>query len=72
MKNSQTIETIFEELESILEKIKDVDTPLEDSIELYAKAAVFLQDAHTLLKETELKFEEITADIKNIEIDNEL
>lgn len=53
-------ETGIEELELILEKISDEHTSLEDSINLYAKAAELISECNVSLKNSEIKIEEIT------------
>lgn len=58
-KEEKGFESIITQLEKVLETMSDDETPLEDSIALYAKAAKLIQEAHGTLEAAKLQIEEI-------------
>ncbi len=60
-KEAISFETSISELEAILEKMSGEETSLEESIELYAKAAALVADCNKQLANASVKVEEISA-----------
>lgn len=52
-------ETGMEELETILEKISSPDTSLQESIDLYAKAADLINSCNETLQKAQIQIDEI-------------
>ena len=58
-KEEKGFENTITQLEAILEKMSDEGTPLDEGIELYAKAAKLIQQANETLQKAQLQIEEI-------------
>ena len=58
-KEKINFETSVSELETILEKMSGDETPLDESIELYAKAASLVADCNKMLANASVRVEEI-------------
>lgn len=58
-KTLASFETVVEELEQTLQKMSDNDTTLDESIRLYASAAELIAQGHEILKQSEVRIEEI-------------
>lgn len=52
-------ETGIQELENILEKISNANTTLQESIELYAKAADLINSCNETLQKAQIQIDEI-------------
>lgn len=59
MKKKQNFEEMLAELNAIVDKLSDEETPLEDSLNLYAQAAEKIAACRTVLANAELRIEEI-------------
>ena len=60
MKQSKkSFESILQELDTVLNKMSDEGTSLEESIELYAKAAALIQEANSTLMSAKVQIAEI-------------
>lgn len=61
----QSYETAIEELENILEKLSSDTVTLEESVELYARAAEQISFCDKTLKDASFRIETITEALKN-------
>ncbi len=61
-------ETAVAELETILEKMSSDAVTLEESIQLYARAAQLIADCDRLLKEASLKIETIDQALEQLRL----
>ena len=59
MKKKQSFEEMVAELNSIVDKLSDEETPLEESLNLYAQAAEKIAACRTILNDAKLRVEEI-------------
>ena len=59
MKKKQNFEEMLAELNAIVDKLSDEETPLQDSLNLYAQAAEKIAACRTVLANAELRIEEI-------------
>lgn len=59
MKKPKTYEEAVSQLEQLLEQISDTQTPLEQSIKLYAQAVTLLDVCSQKLQQATLQIEEI-------------
>ena len=66
-KKEVSFEVMAAELEEILEKISLEATPLDESIDLYAKAAQLLQQCNERLAKARIKIDEIGEKIEEVE-----
>jgi len=57
-----TYETKIEQLRTIIEKIEDGNTSLDESMKLYEQGAVLVKQCETLLAEAELKITTLSRD----------
>lgn len=57
-----TYEEKIEQVKSIIAKIEDGETSLEESIRLYEQGAVLIKQCETLLNEAELKISALSRD----------
>ena len=60
MKKEPSFEEKMDELNATLEKLQSPDTSLEESVQLYEKAADLIISCKKILESAELKVEEIT------------
>lgn len=58
-KTPKTFEEGLARLQDILSRMQAPDTPLADSVKLYAEAADLIQYCHTALEQAKLQIEEI-------------
>lgn len=66
-KKTFDIEKTLDELDTILIKMNDDETTLDENIELYAQAAKLIQQSHQKLQQAEIKVQEITKEIDFVE-----
>ena len=59
MRKKQSFEEMVAELNSIVDKLSDEETPLEESLNLYAQAAEKIAACRTILNDAKLRVEEI-------------
>lgn len=59
MKKKQSFEEMLNELNSIVDKLSDEETPLEESLNLYAQAAEKIVACRGLLSNAKLRVDEI-------------
>lgn len=57
-----TYEQKIEEVKSIIEKLEDGDTSLEESIRLYEQGAALIRQCEVLLSEAEMKITTLSRD----------
>lgn len=67
---NKTFETAMHELEDILKLLSSNDITLDESIELYAKAAELLNLCNTKLKTAKTKITDIDEKMKDLEASN--
>lgn len=67
-----SFEQAMAELEDILETIASKDTPLQQSIDLYARAAALISTCNQTLGEAQVQIEEISKKIVMPEESNDL
>lgn len=61
-----SFEAVMQQLEEILEKISDESTPLEESIQLYAKAAEHIAQCDATLKDAQQRVDAIGASLEEL------
>ena len=61
MKKGMTFEDASAQLEEILSALSDENTPLDESVKLYARAAEYIAFCDEALKKAQMKIEEIDA-----------
>nr|WP_319375153.1 exodeoxyribonuclease VII small subunit [uncultured Methanoregula sp.] len=59
---TETYETKIEHLKTIIEKIEDGNTSLEESMRLYEQGAALVKQCESLLAEAELKITTLSRD----------
>lgn len=59
MKKTQSFEEMLDELNSIVDKLSDEETPLEESLNLYAQAAEKIAACRSVLANAKIRVEEI-------------
>ncbi|MDD1684789.1 MAG: exodeoxyribonuclease VII small subunit [Methanoregula sp.] len=59
---TETYETKIERLRTIIEKIEDGNTSLDESMKLYEQGASLIKQCETMLAEAELKITTISRD----------
>nr|WP_321351710.1 exodeoxyribonuclease VII small subunit [uncultured Methanoregula sp.] len=59
---TETYETKIEHLKTIIEKIEDGNTSLEESMKLYEQGAALVKQCESLLAEAELKITTLSRD----------
>ena len=59
---TETYETKIEQLKTIIGKIEDGNTSLDESMKLYEQGAVLVKQCETLLAEAELKITTLSRD----------
>lgn len=59
---TETYETKIEQLRTIIEKIEDGNTSLEESMRLYEQGALLVKQCESLLAEAELKITTLSRD----------
>jgi exodeoxyribonuclease VII small subunit len=59
---TETYETKIERLRTIIEKIEDGNTSLDESMKLYEQGALLIKQCETLLAEAELKITTLSRD----------
>lgn len=59
---TETYETKIEQLRTIIEKIEDGNTSLDESMKLYEQGAALVKQCETLLAEAELKITTLSRD----------
>lgn len=67
-KKAQNLESNMAELEAILETIASEQTPLDEAIELYAKAAKLIELCNAQLKNAGVRMDEIDQKIGQMEL----
>ncbi|MEG0911368.1 MAG: exodeoxyribonuclease VII small subunit [Ruthenibacterium sp.] len=63
MKKGIPFEQAGAELDAILAQLSDENTPLDEALTLYAKAAELLAYCNTVLAQAQMKVDEISASI---------
>ena len=63
MKNNKTFEEASRRLEEILQQLSDEDTPLDQSLKLYAEAAELISFCSDILRKAQITVEEIDASL---------
>ena len=59
---TETYETKIEQLRTIIEKIEDGNTSLDESMRLYEQGAALVKQCETLLADAELKITTLSRD----------
>ncbi|MFA4877755.1 MAG: exodeoxyribonuclease VII small subunit [Methanoregula sp.] len=59
---TETYETKIEQLRTIIEKIEDGNTSLDESMKLYEQGALLVKQCETLLADAELKITTLSRD----------
>jgi len=59
---TETYETKIEQLRTIIEKIEDGNTSLDESMKLYEQGAALVKQCETMLAEAELKITTLSRD----------
>ena len=67
MKKNKTFEEASARLEEILSTLSQEDTPLEQSLRLYAEAAELISFCSETLRQAQVKIEEIDASVCELE-----
>lgn len=71
MSKDISYEQARDSLHDILQKLQDENTPIEEALKLYAKAADMLSQCNELLRKVELQMEEIDVRIMESETLND-
>lgn len=59
---TETYEAKIEQLRTIIEKIEDGNTSLDESIKLYEQGAALVKQCETMLADAELKIQTLSRD----------
>ena len=64
-KTNKSFEDLFEELENIVEKMDLGEVDLEESLELFEKGMILVNDGKKKLEDAELKIKNLTKNTKS-------